>query len=160
MKLKNYTDKVIVVTGAASGIGAAIAMAFAARGARTALLDFDAGALNTFTKKMEDKNYPVFSHLCDVSQQSNCFEAIQAVLNYWGRIDIMINNAGITQRGSFIKTEISVYKRVMETNFFGSLYCTKAALSQLIKNQGSIVIIESVAGVISIRRTFIFSSER
>jgi short-subunit dehydrogenase len=147
MKYIDYTNKVIVITGAASGIGAELAKIFAANGGRIALLDFDLKSLDKFTTKMKNKYTRVFSHLCDVSSQDDCIKAIQAVILHWGRIDILINNAGITQRGSFLDTDISVFRKVMEVNFFGSLYCTKAALPQIIDNKGAIVVMESVAGV-------------
>jgi len=146
-KVDEYSGKVIVVTGAASGIGSAIAKKFAAAGGQIALLDFDISSLEQFTSQMEKENLLVFSHLCDVSKQDNCNKAIQAIIHHWGRIDILVNNAGITQRGSFLKTDISVIKRVMDVNFYGSLFCTKAALPQIIKNKGSVIVIESVAGV-------------
>ncbi len=145
--MNEYTDKVIVVTGAASGIGSAISEAFAKKGGKIALLDFDAASLEQFHHKMNTCYTNVFSHCCDVSNQNECIKAIKSIIDYWGRIDILVNNAGITQRGSFLKTDIKVFKRVMEVNFYGSLYCTKQALPQIIKNKGAIIVIESVAGV-------------
>ncbi len=145
--MNEYTDKVIVITGAASGIGAAISEAFAQKGGKIALLDFDASSLEQFHNKMKNDYANVFSHCCDVSNQDECIEAIKSVIIHWGRVDVLVNNAGITQRGSFLKTDIAVFKRVMDVNFFGSLYCTKEALPQIIKNKGAIIVIESVAGV-------------
>lgn len=137
----------IVITGGASGIGAAMATAFAACGGKIALLDFDRESLGLFTRTLQETGADVFSHPCDVSDQNDCCDAVEAVIRHWGRIDILINNAGITQRGSFLDTEIPVFRKVMEVNFFGSLYCTKAALPAIIAARGAIVVIESVAGV-------------
>ncbi len=145
--MNEYTDKVIVITGAASGIGSAISEAFAKRGGKIALLDFDTASLELFHHKMNNEHMHVFSHCCDVSNQEECNKAIQSVIDHWGRIDVLVNNAGITQRGSFLKTDIEVFRRIMDVNFYGSLYCTKQALPQIIKNKGAVIIIESVAGV-------------
>jgi NAD(P)-dependent dehydrogenase (short-subunit alcohol dehydrogenase family) len=62
-------------------------------------------------------------------------------------IDVLVNNAGITQRSAFADTKTSVYRQVMDVNFFGSLHCTKAAISSLIERKGVIIVIESLAGV-------------
>jgi short-subunit dehydrogenase len=76
-----------------------------------------------------------------------CETAIYAITEHYGGIDILVNNAGITQRSAFVDTKVSVYRQVMDVNFFGSLHCTKLAIASLIERKGAIIIIESLAGV-------------
>ena len=145
-KIKSYKDKVVVVTGAASGIGAAISRSFAREGAKLALLDMDSESVEGFARDLESNGTEAAAFGCNVSNQNNCTRAIGGVLQHFGGIDILINNAGITQRSAFAETSADVFKRVMDVNFFGSLYCTQAALPSLISRRGHIAVIESVGG--------------
>ncbi|MFA5906648.1 MAG: SDR family oxidoreductase [Desulfobacula sp.] len=142
-----FQDKVAVVTGGASGIGLAVCRELAGHGARIAMLDMDEEALSRISKEFSAKKIPVLGIACNVTDEESCKAAMDKVLAGFGQIDILFNNAGITQRGVFEKTETSVFRKVMEVNFFGSLYCTKAALPALIRTKGVIIVNESVAGV-------------
>ena len=146
-KIKSFKDKVVVVTGAASGIGAAISRRFAKEGARLALLDMDSEAVAHFANDLKTSQADAVAFGCDVANKNECTRATEAVLQHFGGIDILINNAGITQRSAFAETNPDVFKRVMDVNFFGSLYCTKAALPSLISRKGQIAVIESVGGI-------------
>ena len=138
---------VALVTGGASGIGLATCWELARKGARIAMLDMDEKALEIQHQIFSDQGYKTLAIVCDVTNEADCQSAINQVLKIFGQIDILFNNAGITQRGLFEKTDIAVFKKVMDVNFFGSLYCTKAALPSLIQTQGIIVVNESIAGV-------------
>jgi NAD(P)-dependent dehydrogenase (short-subunit alcohol dehydrogenase family) len=83
---------------------------------------------------------------CDVSDQAACQRSIAAVMQQFGGIDVLINNAGITHRSAFADTDAAVFQRVMAVNFFGALYCTQAALPSLRQRRGLIVAISSIAG--------------
>jgi NAD(P)-dependent dehydrogenase (short-subunit alcohol dehydrogenase family) len=146
-KIENFKDKVVVVTGAASGIGEAISRRFAKSGARLGLLDMDAEAVAALASDVASGGTKVVDCACDVANENDCSRAVQRVLHHFGGIDILINNAGITQRSAFEDTAADVFKRVMDVNFFGSLYCTRFALSSLIERRGQIVVIESVGGI-------------
>ena len=142
-----FKDKVVVVTGAASGIGLAICRRFSLDGAKIGMLDMDAQALGTVEAEFTGRGVDCLCMTCDVSRQEACTAAIQQIIDRYGGIDVLVNNAGVTQRGSFVDTEISVFKKVMAVNFFGSLYCTKAAIQSLIRRKGLIIVNESVAGL-------------
>lgn len=142
-----FKDKVSIITGGASGIGLATAREFAARGAKLALLDRDPDALEKVAEEFKRSNVPVFSRVCDVTDPDQVKDRIQKIAAHYNRIDILFNNAGITQRGLFEDTRLEVFKQVMDINFFGSLYCTKAALPFLIKSKGVIIVNESIAGI-------------
>jgi len=140
-------DKVVVITGGASGIGAALGSCFGQEGSKIALLDVDENALKAIEQGFLARGVDVFARTCDVTQEEDSNQAIQAILHQYGGIDVLINNAGVTQISLFRDTPVSVLRRVMEVNFFGALYCTKAALGSLIERKGMIIVISSTAGV-------------
>jgi NAD(P)-dependent dehydrogenase (short-subunit alcohol dehydrogenase family) len=144
---KKFEDKTVVVTGAASGIGLALCRRFGRAGARLGMLDMDGSGLRTAAEGLGRNGMDCLPLQCDVSCQGDCSEAMEQITGRYGGIDVLINNAGITQRGPFRETRISVFEKVMAVNFFGSLYCTKAAIESLVERRGLIIVNESVAGV-------------
>jgi NAD(P)-dependent dehydrogenase (short-subunit alcohol dehydrogenase family) len=140
-------DRVVVITGGASGIGAATAHAFGKAGARIALLDRDAAEAEKQRDRLLQEGIAAISFPCDIADESQCRTAMEAAGSHFGRIDILFNNAGITQRGPFREATTAAIRRVMETNFFGALYCTKAALESLIACRGMIIVTSSIAGL-------------
>lgn len=144
---KKFENKVVVVTGAASGIGAAISSRFAREGAKMGLLDVDSGGIQNKAAELAAEGSDVVGLSCDVADRQECESAIGKIISRFGGIDVLVNNAGITQRSAFKDTRVDVFKKVMEINFFGALYCTKAALESLIDRRGTIIVIESIAGI-------------
>ena len=138
--------RTVVVTGAATGIGAAIARRFARAGDNIALLDIDEVGAKSLASDFEEANSPALAVRCDVTEPAQCQAAMESVCDRFGGIDVLINNAGITHLGQFKDTDTSVLRRVMEINFFGAVECTKAALPSLIERRGHIVALSSVAG--------------
>jgi NAD(P)-dependent dehydrogenase (short-subunit alcohol dehydrogenase family) len=147
MNFKSLNTKVAVITGGASGIGLATCQELAKNGVRIVMLDMDEKALKLEQQEFLDKGHKCLAIACDVTKENDCQSAMNQALEEFGQIDILFNNAGITQRGLFEKTDINVFKKVMDVNFFGSLYCTKAALPALIASKGMIIVNESIAGV-------------
>lgn len=147
MASQDLKNKIAVVTGAASGIGASISKILAANGAKVGLLDIDETAVDAIAAEMIAGGRDVLGIGCNVAREAECQTAIRSILERFGGIDILVNNAGITQRSAFVDTQIDVYRQVMEVNFFGSLHCTKYAIASIIERRGSIVVIESLAGV-------------
>ncbi|OHE22747.1 MAG: hypothetical protein A2Z43_09740 [Syntrophobacterales bacterium RBG_19FT_COMBO_59_10] len=146
-KRAGLAGKVIAVTGAASGIGASLSRRFACEGAILGLLDIDESGARALAAELNAAGTIAAAIRCDVAQETDCAAAIREMIDRFGGIDILVNNAGITQRGAFTDTLSSVFRKVMEINFFGSLHCTKAAIASLIARKGMIVVIESIAGV-------------
>ena len=140
-------DKVTVITGAASGIGAALAAKFGLEGARVALMDVDGEKLQERENELVASGVATFSQKADIANESDCVSAVKEIVRHWGGIDILINNAGISHRGPFRDAEISTVRKVMEVNFFGSLICTRAALDSILQRKGMIIVISSIAGL-------------
>jgi dehydrogenase/reductase SDR family member 7B len=82
----------------------------------------------------------------DVTQKADCDRFVAAAVEKFGRVDVLINNAGISMRALFQDLDVEVIERLMQVNFFGTVYCTKAAVDQIVKNKGSIVGVSSIAG--------------
>jgi len=138
--------KVIAVTGGASGIGLAICGRFGREGARVAVIDMNGEEALRQAQALQESGIEAKAFTCDVSREEECLKTIQAVIDGYGGIDILVNNAGLTQRSAFVDTQTAVYKKIMDVNFFGALYCTKAAIKSLIERRGVIVVTSSHAG--------------
>ena len=144
--MTEFAGKVVVITGGAGGIGSAIAMRFGAAEARIVLLDHDCETLATRCRELQQAGVRVESQLCDITDQTQCERAIAHTLAATGGIDVLVHGAGLTQVSRFRETELSVYRRVMEVNFFGAVAVTKAALKSLCERRGRIVVLSSIAG--------------
>ena len=138
---------VVLITGAAGGIGQALALRWACEGARIAMLDFEADHLAEAASTLGSAGAEVFPVEADVTDYASCERAVEAVVGHFGRIDVLVNNAGTVHRSAFVDTDIAVYRKVMEVNFFGSVHCSKAALPHLLESKGLIVVISSIAGI-------------
>lgn len=141
-------DKVIIVTGASSGIGKATAEIFAQNGSKLVLNARNQTLLNEVceTLKKRYSNPHIVSVCGDVSNESDCKKLIETTISNFGKIDVLINNAGISMRALFTDVDLNVIKKVMDINFYGTVYCTKYALPYLIANKGTLVGISSIAG--------------
>jgi NAD(P)-dependent dehydrogenase (short-subunit alcohol dehydrogenase family) len=144
---RDFKDKVVVITGGAGGIGRALAASFARQRARVALVDLPSSPLDEACEALESQGAEALGIPCDVTDADQCAEAMGQVREAWGGVDVLINNAGMVHRSAFADTELEVFRRVMEVNFFGSLHCTQAALPDLIERRGLIVVTSSIAGM-------------
>lgn len=141
-----FKDKVVVVTGASSGIGEAIAREFARNGSKVVLAARSAESLETITNEIIAENCEAIFVKTDVSVEQDCKRLIEKTVEKYGTINILVNNAGVSMRASFIDVELEVLHRLMNVNFWGTVYCTKYALPYLIEQKGSLVGVSSVAG--------------
>jgi short-subunit dehydrogenase len=142
-----FQNKVVVVTGASSGIGRAIAREFAERRAIVALASRNEGVLKTLAAEIRSNAGTAMAFPTDVSDEEQCKSLIEETVNTFGKIDILVNNAGISMRANFQDVGIDVLKRIMNTNFWGTVYCTKSALPHILKQKGSVVGISSICGI-------------
>ncbi len=143
---RDFRDMVVVITGAAGSLGLALARVFAGAGAKIAALDRDANGADALAGELRNGGREALGLGCDVTDADACARAMAQVVETWGRIDVLVNNAGITHRSAWRRTDAAVTRRVMEVNFFGSINCARAALDALIASRGLIVVVSSVAG--------------
>ena len=139
-----YSDKVVVVTGGTNGIGRALIGLLIEAGARVATCGRQHDKL--YALQMEYSQIPLHTMVCDVSSEEECKRFIHSTVETFGTIDILINNAGISMRSLFDSADTDVIRRLMDVNFMGSVYCTKAALPYIIERKGTLVGVSSTAG--------------
>ena len=142
---KYFKDKVAIVTGASSGIGYATATLLAKYQAKVILAARSEDKLEVLRKELSAFT-EVISIRTDVSVQEDCRNLIEQTVKQFGRLDILINNAGISMRAMFKDLDLNVIKRLMDVNFWGTVYCTKYALPYLLESKGSVVGVISTAG--------------
>ena len=140
-------DKVVIVTGASSGIGLATAKEFARRGAKVVMAARSEDILKNLENELQNNGFEAYAVKTDVSIEEDCRNLINKTIEKYGRINILINNAGISMRALFDNVEISVLKRLMDVNFWGTVYCSKYALPHLLHSRGSLVGVSSIAGM-------------
>jgi short-subunit dehydrogenase len=141
-----FKDKIVIVTGASSGIGEAIAREFAINGSKVVLAARSEEKLSAIVQEIEALNCEAIYIKTDVSIEAECKNLIEKTVEKFGTVDILVNNAGISMRSRFIDVDLKVLHRLMNVNFWGTVYCTKYALPYLIERKGSLVGVSSVAG--------------
>ena len=139
-----FKDKVVAVTGGSDGIGKALIDALIPFGAKIATCGRNQDKL--YDLQVKYSNHLVHIVVCDVSRMEDCRYFIESTIQTFGGIDILINNAGISMRALMKEAEIEVFKKLMDVNFYGTVYCTKMALLSIIERKGTIVGISSIAG--------------
>lgn len=145
--MKNiFRDKVVIVTGASSGIGEAVAREFAKNGSKVVLAARSEDNLSRITRELTDAGYEAMYVRTDVSIEDDCRKLIQKAFEKYGTVHILVNNAGISMRAAFDDVDMKVLHRLMDVNFWGTVYCTKFALPFLVRNRGSLIGVSSVAG--------------
>jgi short-subunit dehydrogenase len=141
-----FTEKVIVITGASSGIGRALASELAKQGAYVVAAARSKDKLKELESGFQNPGGRVMAVVTDVSSEEDCKNLIDTTVSKYGKIDILVNNAGVSMRALFEDLDLNVIRRLMDVNFWGTVYCTKFALPYLLKSKGSLVGVSSVAG--------------
>lgn len=139
-------DKVVIITGASSGIGKALAFEFGKKGSKIVVTGRNEQNLEAVTNDLKMAGIEVFSIRGDVSLEEDNRKMAEETLKKYGKIDILINNAGISMRALFEETDLKVIRQLMDINFYGTVYATKYCLPYIIAQKGSIVGISSIAG--------------
>jgi short-subunit dehydrogenase len=138
--------KVVIITGASSGIGLSCAKEFASKGYAVVMAARNIEKLQEIEQQLNAQQQEICSVKTDVSREDDCKNLIASVIAKYGRIDVLINNAGISMRALFRDLDLKVLHSLMDTNFWGTVYCTKYALPYILQTQGSIVGVSSIAG--------------
>ena len=153
-------NKVIIITGASSGIGKALAFALAKKGNKLVLSGRNKVKLNAVLQKINEVNISAISIVTDVCKKEDCKNLINKCITEFGRIDVLINNAGISMRALFNESDLEVIDKIMNTNFWGTVFCTKYALPYLLQSNGSLVGVSSVAGHIGLPERSAYSASK
>ena len=143
---RSFSGSTVVISGAGGGLGRALAGRFGRAGSRLVLLDRDAAAVESVAAGLAGSGIESLACACDVTDEAACIEAVQRGTDRYGRLDVVVNNAGITHRSAFEATQTDVLRRVMDVNLFGSIHLTRAALPHLKRTRGLVIAISSVAG--------------
>jgi len=143
----DFTNQIVLITGASSGIGKQLAIDFAKRGAVVIGCGRSIARLKEVLKQVRQTSPTSLMIGCDVGDSEQVHGMIERVLTDYGRVDILINNAGIGMRKPFHQTDLSTVEEIMRVNYFGAVYCTHELLPSMIaRGNGQIVNISSVAG--------------
>jgi meso-butanediol dehydrogenase/(S,S)-butanediol dehydrogenase/diacetyl reductase len=143
--MHRFNEKTVLVTGAASGIGLSAARRFLDEGARVVMLDIDAASLEKAAAGLPQDR--VLTHAGDTADKATGAAAVKAAVARFGRLDILINNAGVASEGDIMHTSEEDFDRVMAVNVAGYFHMAKAAMPELVKARGSIVMTSSVSGL-------------
>lgn len=139
-----FKNKVVAITGGSDGIGKALIEQLLSLGAKIATCARNQDKL--YDLQLRHSTSPLHCIVADVSNYNDCKLFIDSTIKQFGGVDILINNAGISMRSLLRDAELDVFRKVMDINFFGTVYCTKLALESIIQRKGTIVGISSIAG--------------
>lgn len=139
-------DKVVIITGGTSGIGRALAFEFGMHGSHIVITGRNEEALRTTLDELKTKNIEALGVIADVTSIDDNIRMTEETLKKFGRIDVLINNAGISMRAVFEEVDPKVIERVMDINFYGAIYATRYCIGEIIRNKGSVIGISSIAG--------------
>ncbi len=139
-------DKVVIVTGASSGIGKALVFGLATLGAKVVLAARNLTVIDDISTTLNAKGHNTIAVKADVSIENDCKLLVEKAIEKYDKIDVLINNAGISMRAMFEDVDLKVIHQLMDVNFWGTVYCTKYALPFVLKEKGSIVGVSSIAG--------------
>lgn len=143
--MSNYfTDKVVVVTGGTDGIGKALVETLLDMGAKVATCGRNHDKL--YQLQSQHPSAALHTMVADVSSENDCRRFIETTIKFFGGVDILINNAGISMRAILKDVSLDAIRKVMDINFYGAVYCTKYALQSIIERKGTIVGVSSIAG--------------
>ena len=160
--MKDFKNKVVVITGAGSGIGRALALSFAKSGAKLALNDFNAATLNETCVLAKKENAEVFESSFDVSNRESMAKFADDVAKHFGQVDVVVNNAGIAIGGYLVhEVDLDLFERVMKINFYGVLYGSHSFIPHLLKRpEAALVNISSVFGLTGVGRSSAYCASK
>jgi meso-butanediol dehydrogenase/(S,S)-butanediol dehydrogenase/diacetyl reductase len=156
--MKRFKDKTVLVTGAASGIGLATARRFLDEGARVLMLDIDEASLKKATAGLPEDR--VLVQVGDTADKKTADAAVKAAVKRFGGLHILVNNAGVATEGDILQTSEEDFAHVMEVNVAGYFHMAKAAMPEIVKTRGSIVMTSSVSGLGGDWNTFAYNTSK
>jgi short-subunit dehydrogenase len=145
--MKAFDNQIIIITGASSGIGKACALEFSRNGGTLVLAARNIEKLKEVKSRIEAEGGEAIIIETDVRNIDDCERLINKTIDKYGKINVLVNNAGISMRASFAELDLTVMKEVMDTNFYGAVYCTKFALPHLLEQKGLVIGMSSITGL-------------
>jgi len=139
-------DKVVVITGATSGIGKSCVDIFGRAGAKLVAMGRSEEKLKALKKEWNELGFTIITVRADAAVEEDNRRMIEETVSHYGRLDVLIANAGISMRAMFEDLELDIFRRVMDVNFYGAVYATRFALPHILKSKGSIVAVSSING--------------
>lgn len=156
-----FRDKVVLVTGGSRGLGLVMARQLAREGARLAICARDADDLHRAAEDLEQRGADVLAMACDVGDAGEVEELIESVVDRWGRLDVLINNAGIIRMSPYEETTLDDYHALLDTHLFGCINTVQAAVPHMRRQGGGrIVNISSIGGLVSIPHLLAYSTSK
>jgi NAD(P)-dependent dehydrogenase (short-subunit alcohol dehydrogenase family) len=157
----DFKGKVVLITGGSRGLGLVLARQFAQEGARLALCARNANELDRARQELSSGGAKVLAITCDVRQEAEVNHLVQQVESHYGRIDVLVNNAGVIQAGPLENQTIEDFREAMDTHYWGPLYATLAVLPAMKQRQeGRIVNIASIGGKVSVPHMLPYSGSK
>lgn len=155
-------NKVALVTGAGSGIGEAIARAFAIQGAQVIVADIRADAAESVSATIREDGGTAYAQALDVADEGQVTSTLQALAVGYGRLDILVNNAGVSHVGTILETSVVDWERLMRVNALGVFLCAREGVRQMLTQPagGNIINIASVAGMVGLESRFPYSTSK
>lgn len=142
--MEDFSDKVIIITGAGAGLGQATAIAFAMAGAKLALIDINEAGLRTTAKYIANKGgVEPFIQIVDISSRATCHQVIEKTIAYWGKLDVLCNIAGVLGISRLEHITEDLYNKIIAVNLSAPVWLSQAAIPYLIQTKGNIVNVTS-----------------
>ncbi len=157
---RGFEEKVVWITGGGSGIGRAMALEFARRGANVALSGRRKELIEGVAREVEALGRASVPIQCDVTKESEVAANVEGIISVFGKLDVVVANAGFAVIGSFEKLELADWQRQFDTNVFGVITTVKHALPELRKTNGRIAIIASVSGFLPLPQSGAYGASK
>ncbi|MDR2403206.1 MAG: SDR family oxidoreductase [Spirochaetaceae bacterium] len=159
--MQSVKDRVVLITGGASGIGRLMALDFAGRGARVAVWDLDSRGLTVLEEEARLAGFSLRGFVCDVSDRAAVYRQAEVLRAELGPVDILVNNAGVVSGSTLLETPDEKIEKTMQVNTMACFWTCKAFLPSMIeRNRGHLVIISSAAGLIGVRGLVDYSASK
>lgn len=155
-----WTNKVVLITGSSMGIGKQLAQMLGERGAKVVINARNTERLKSALTELQANGGDYLALPGDVSIIADCQQLIEQTVTHFGRLDVLINNAGLAAQGSVEATASDVYTRVTGVNYLGAVYCTQAALPHLRESRGSVLFCSTIAAIHGLPEYSIYSSTK
>jgi short-subunit dehydrogenase len=157
---RDFRGKVVIVTGSSMGIGKEVAKIFAAQHAKVVLNARNAERLNATRNELLESGFDVIAVTGDISSEKDCRMLIETTIQHYGKIDVVINNAGLSMRGRLEELSVDVITLMYGVNVVGPVILSRLAIPYLKENKGSLVFISSIAGLKGLPLISVYSSAK